>query len=142
MYEPIEISDGGSLVRDAEKRVRICRPAFQDSQRILCRLSARAEVRRQAMKLRWWNPHETLVLDVRWEPLPDTDMRALLLDDNYGVTSKLALVFFHFQPMNRDDRAIWVLSLVQQTELFTPITKAILLGRRCVVTERALSFLI
>jgi hypothetical protein len=106
----------------------------------LFRLAARAELRRQVMKLRWWNPDGPLVLDVSWEPIPDTDLGLLWLADGYGFVAGLKVVFFDFQPAIPDDRAIWVLSLMRQDELMTPITRSILLGRRSIVTERAPSF--
>jgi hypothetical protein len=129
-----------SSVPSVERRVRICRPAFQDFHYLLRRLSARAELRRQVTKLRWWNPANPLVLDVLWEPIPDTDLGILFLDDGYGYASGLKVVFFDFLAANPDDNAIWVLALMRQDELFTPITETILLGRRSVVVERAPSF--
>ena len=69
---------------------------------------------------------ESLVLDVPWEPIPDTGLGALLLDNGGG--SGLKVVFYDYLAANPDDSAIWVLSLMRQDELFTPITKTILLG--------------
>ena len=92
------------------------------------------------MTLRWWTPAEPLAIDVPWEPVPDLDLGVLLLDNGYGVSSGLKVVFYDFVAPTPNDSAIWVLSLMRQEETFTPITKMILLGRQSVVAERAPRF--
>lgn len=47
------------------RKVRICRPAFQDMHHLVMpRLAARAQLRRHAMKLRFWSHDDEQVADL------------------------------------------------------------------------------
>ncbi len=120
-----------------EWNLRICRPAFQDLQRILPRYYARSETIRQMLKLRWWNPDEKCVLDLNWNRIRDTNLCELIVDDGYGIVSDLRIVFYEFSPPNTADRAIWILGALAGEDTFDETTKEIYIGRSLIVNQRA-----
>lgn len=65
----------------APRRVRICRPAFQDMHHLVMpRLSARAELRRHAMKLRFWSRQDARVTDLDWFKIPSENLFVVKVD--------------------------------------------------------------
>ena len=115
-----------------ERKVRVCRPAFQDSQLLLTRYYARSELVRQALKLRWWDPEKPHVLDLAWSTIPETDLSELVVDDGFGLADGLRVIFF--VPSTSD--TIWVLGVRKAAEEFTEHMKAIYVGRSKIVLER------
>ena len=116
-----------------ERQVLICRPAFQDSQQLLNRYHSRSELVRQVLKLRWWDPDRPRVLDLAWSKIPETDLSELFVDDAFGVSGGVRVIFF--APPD-SDTTVWVLGVRKATEDFTDHTKAIYVGRSTIVLER------
>ena len=68
-------------------RIRICRPAFQDFQRIWRRYYARSVLIRHLLKLRWWDSEDPFVVDLRWSFVRDSKLwvlGGLRIDDEFG----------------------------------------------------------
>lgn len=116
-----------------ERKVRVGRPAFQDSQSLLPRYYSRSELIRQALKLRWWDPEEPSVLDLAWSTIPETDLSELVVDDGFGLPNGLRVIFF---VPSTSDTTIWVLGIRKAAEEFTEHMKAIYVGRSKIVLER------
>ena len=117
----------------AERQVLICRPAFQDSQQLLHRYHSRSELVRQMLKLRWWDPDRPRVLDLAWSKIPETDLSELFVDDAFGISDGLRVIFF---APPTSDTTVWVLGVRKVNEDFTERTKAIFVGRSTIVLER------
>ena len=116
-----------------ERQVLICRPAFQDSQQLLPRYHSRSELVRQVLKLQWWDPDRPRVLDLAWSKIPETDLFELFVDDAFGISDSLRVIFF--APPD-SDTTVWVLGVRKATEEFTEYTKAIFVCRSTIVLER------
>jgi hypothetical protein len=118
--------------------VRICRPAFQDARRLLSRMDDRAKLRRQAMKLRYWQPMEDAVFDLRWkwiDALREEQVAELHIDDVLGRRSHLRVVFW-LPTDGEPDRHIWVLAVTDKVAEYSTTDIKILASRRIVVRER------
>ena len=116
-----------------EMKVRVCRPALQDSHLLLPRYCQRSELIRQILKLRWWDPEEPHVLDLAWSTIPATDLSELVVDDGIGLPDGLRVIFFI---PSTSDTTIWVLGIRKVAEEFTEHMKAIYVGRSKIVLER------
>lgn len=117
-------------------QVRICRPAFQDFQRIFRRYYARSVLNRQLLKLRWWNPNEPTVIDLRWNRVPDTNLGELLVEGEGELASGVRVLFFEHSP-NPDVPTLWVLGGLMIDEEFGELQREIYSGRSFIVQERA-----
>ncbi len=122
-----------SIEDSRERKVRVCRPAFQDSQLLLPRYYARSELTRQVLKLRWWDLGQPRVLDLAWSTIPETDLSELVVDDGFGLPDGLRVIFF---VPSTSDTTIWVLGIRKAAEEFTELMKAIYVGRSKIVLER------
>jgi hypothetical protein len=123
-----------SVLREVALRIRIVRPAFQDLHLVAPRLSARAQIRRHAMKLRSWQHGDISVGDVDCDSI-DSDLFALTVLDDYGLTDGLRIVFCE-EPNPEPQGTIWVLCLMTQGEPLTSIAMEIIRGRQAIVQER------
>ncbi|MDB2318023.1 hypothetical protein N9V88_00385 [bacterium] len=123
--------------QEPEWVVRICRPAFQDFQRLLPRYYARSELNRQLLKLRWWNPKEPFVIDLAWNQVPDTDLYELVIEKGFEFATGLRIVFFEHSPRDAVSPSIWILGGIKICEEFDEINKMIYVGRSLIVRERA-----
>ena len=80
--------------------VRALRSALQKAKRTWPKVGDRMEVRRQALKLRFWGSrHESEpgLLDLSYESIksmPGTGVYELRLDDTIGVISNIRILFF------------------------------------------------
>lgn len=116
-----------------ERKVRVCRPAFQDSHLLLPRYYARSELTRQVLKLRWWDPETPHVLDLAWSTIPETDLSELVVEDGFGLSDGLRVIFF---VPSTSAATVWVLGIRKAAEAFTEHMKAIYVGRSKIVIER------
>lgn len=130
---PIDGNSEQSSEEESARHVRICLPAFDACHRIYPSIATRAELRRQVMKLQWWNPDERLVVDVLWMSLPRPDLYALQLGEEYGVN----VIFYDYQSPDIEDYALWVLAVIPDNERMTDTRYAILEGLKVLVDERA-----
>lgn len=117
--------------------VRICRPAFQDFHRVLPRYQDRSELNRQLQKLRWWNPQESLVIDLPWNTLSGTGLSELVVEGNYGFPTGLRILFFGHQVSGSATPAVWVLGGLRIDEDFDTVQQMAYIGRSVIVKERA-----
>lgn len=130
MSEPITGSE------ELEWRLRICRPAFQDFQRLLPRYHVRSELNRQLHKLRWWNPDEPLVIDLQWNRIAQDGLAELLIQLDAGVVGTVRVLFFEDSP-NPSVPTLWILGGMRADEAFGSLQHAIYSGRSIIVQERA-----
>ena len=116
--------------------VRIGRPAFQDFHLILPRYYSRSELIRQLLKLKWWDPNCPVVIDLPWKPIPETDLYELSIDEGFGFTSGLRMVFFEYSPPESKP-CLWVLGGMLRNEAVNDFITSIYEGRSAIIKERA-----
>lgn len=122
--------------KDLEWRLRICRPAFQDFQRLLPRYFVRSELNRQLPKLRWWNPDEPLAIDLQWQRLEPTGLSELLVQLDDGVVDTVRVLFFEHSP-DPQVPTLWILGGMRADEAFGDLQHLIYSGRSTIVQARA-----
>ena len=115
---------------EAEWDVRTCRPALQDFHLILPRYYDRSVLSRQLLKLRWWNPNESMVIDLSWNPVAGTDLFELFIEQEGGIPN-LRVVFF------KHSTSLWVLGGLGADEPFGERQQQLYSGRAVIVKERA-----
>lgn len=130
MSEPI------TRTEELEWRLRICRPAFQDLQRLLPRYHVRSELNRQLHKLRWWSPAEPLVIDLQWNRIEQPGLAELLIQLDDGVFGTLRVLFFEHSP-DPSVPTLWILGAMRADEAYSSLQHAIYSGRSTIVQERA-----
>jgi hypothetical protein len=113
-------------------KVRICRAAFGDAHGVLPRLVGRAELRRQAFKLEWWDESDEQLFDLSWKPVPNTPMRVLAISDSYGFAAGFHVVFSPIEP----DETLWVIAVMRSDEEMTDAMKRIFQARLNIILER------
>lgn len=128
MTKPIE--------QDMVRQVKICRPAFQDFQRIFRRYYARSILNRHLLKLRWWSPDESSVIDLHWNRVPDTNLIELLIDPDGELPRGVRILFFEHSP-NSVESTLWVLGGLIIDEEFSELQREVYLGRSLIVQERS-----
>ena len=118
------------------RRVRICRPAFQDLHYLVMpRLAARAQFRRHAMKLRFWKRGDARIADLECVQIPDSALFAAKITDGFGLAEGFNLVFCE-EPFPLFGGTLCVLCVMQADEPFSAAMLEILRGREAVARER------
>jgi len=112
--------------------VRICLSAFRDAHVILPRLAGRAQVRRQALKLQWWEAGDNQVFDTAVRRLGDTLFWEMVVEEGYGIASGYRVIFAQAEP----GCGIWILSVMTLNEPLTDFLIEILQMRLNVILER------
>jgi hypothetical protein len=102
---------------------------------VMPRLTARAQLRRHALKLRFWQKGDTRVADLDCFPVPSEGLFAVELADDFGLADGFRVVFCAL-PMPEPEGTICVLSVMRADEPFTAAALAILRGRELVARER------
>lgn len=122
--------------RSVPRRVRICRPAFQDMQHLVMpRLTARAQLRRHAMKLRFWSRGDVRVADLDCFQLDKEELFVLHVEDGFGLAAGFHVVFCEI-PVADPSGTLCVLSVMRDDEPFSPVALNILRGRAVVAQVR------
>lgn len=122
------------------RRVRICRPAFQDMHHLVMpRLAARAQIRRHAMKLRFWSRGDTLVADLGCFQIPNEELFVLTVSDGFGLADGFQVVFCE-ESIPEPKGTICILSVMREDEPFSAAALEILRGREIVARERLRSW--
>ncbi len=101
--------------------VRVGRWAFREAHKWLPRTRDRAELRRHALKLRFWpggasteSGGQVLDLDWSWiEALPGDRIGELRIHDTIGNRDNLRVIFF-IPPFATDPPTVWILSVFQK----------------------------
>lgn len=135
---------GASLT--GHRRVRAIRPAFDDVARLCRRACDRIEIRRHALKLRYWpakrpTTEAGLVLDLNWSWVRAQRglcIGELRLEDTIGGNDNLRIIFFEGDPSVRDPLPlIWILRVMQKKrDDFSSNDLQIFKARRQLVIER------
>jgi hypothetical protein len=112
--------------------VRICLSAFRDAHAILPRLSGRARLRRQALKLQWWNVGDGQVFDLEVRRIGESSFWELVVEEGYGIATGYRVIFGKAEP----DDTLWILSIVTFEEPMTEALIEIFQMRLNVVLER------
>ena len=125
-------------------RVRAGRWAFQDAHKCLPRTRDRAELRRHALKLRFWperspETDDGQLLDLNWswiKALPGKRVGELRIDDTIGGCDNLRVIFFvpreKTEPPN-----LWILAVFQKKrDDFSKAQLKLFKARRELILER------
>ena len=117
------------------RRVRICRPAFQDMHLLMPRLAARAQLRRHVMKLGFWLRGDAIVADLECFQIPNEELFVVQVTDGFGMAEGFQVVFCEVS-MPEPLGTICVLSVMRVGEPFSDATLNILRGREIIARER------
>lgn len=113
--------------------VRISRPAFQDLHYLLLpRLAGRAQLRRHAMKLGWWKNGEREVFDLTVDPIPDSQLHGLIVEEGYGFGDGWRVVFGAVPATS----TVWVVAVLRLDEPVSTEMTSILKARYHIALER------
>jgi len=126
--------------------VRAFRPAFDDVHRLFDRTRDKIEVRRHALKLRYWPESLTAeasgqVVDLDWSwirSLEGLKVGESRVHDTIGGQDNLRIIFFVGPPNDRlPMRCIWILSVIQKSRQdFSANQIRVFRARRTLVCER------
>ena len=127
-------------------RIRALRSAFVDVRRLCPRTGDRMEIRRHALKLRYWPEHHPTdnagkILDLDWEwvrALPGLRIGELRIDDAIGGNDNLRVIFYVGNAEIREPLPmIWILRVLQKKRNdFSMNDISIFKARRGLVIER------
>ncbi len=127
-------------------QVRIFRPAFDDVEGLCTRTRDKIEIRRHALKLRFWPNQNTSeesgqIVDLDWswiKSLPQSRIGELRIHDDISGNDNLRVIFFVGEPLDIVEMpVIWVLSVFQKKrDDFTAPQIKVFRGRRLLVLER------
>jgi hypothetical protein len=104
--------------------VRVIRPALHDARRLLPKMKHRADLRRQALKLRYWPLKDAadesgLLIDLDWswiKSLQGQHVGELRIHDNLDGRDNLRVIFF--DPQIREPLPmLWVIAVMQKTRM-------------------------
>ena len=126
--------------------VRAFRPAFDDVRGLFHQTRDNIEVRRHALKLRYWPQSMTTepsgqVIDLDWswiKSLPNQKVGELRIEDTIGGHDNLRIIFFVGPPNERMPKTcIWILAVLQKKrDDFSANQIALFKARRNLVYER------
>ncbi len=126
--------------------VKALRPAFRDAHRLCPRAREQAELRRHALKLRFWPEHHPTdesgkLLDLDWEwirALKGLDVGELRIQDTIGGNDNLRIIFYVGDRRIDDPLPrIWILAVMQKKRQdFSRANLATFKARRLLVIER------
>jgi hypothetical protein len=102
---------------------------------VMPRLVARAQLRRHAIKLRFWQHADTQVTDLKCSQIPGERLFALELEDGFGLADGFRIVFCEV-PNPKPEGTICVLAVLRSNEALTAATLEILRGREQIARER------
>lgn len=126
-------------------RVRVFRPAFSEVRKLCGSTRLCIEVRRHALKLRYWpeNHPESesgQILDLDWEwirSLRRKRVGELRVHDTINGNDNLRILFFVGDRREGEMPVIWILSVIQKKrDYFTQAQIDVFEGRRVLVIER------
>ena len=127
-------------------RIRAIHSALDDVGRLCDRMSENIEVRRHALKLRYWptgnskaDSGQLIDLDWSWiRALPSMKVGELRVHDTIGGNDNLRIVFFVGDAAIREPLPmIWILAVIQkQRDDFSRHEIAVFKARRTLVVER------
>lgn len=121
---------------DAPRRVRICRPAFQDMHYLVMpRMSARAQLRRYLMNLQFWRRGSTHIGDLECYQIEQEELFVVRVADGFGLADGFHIVFCEL-PIPEPEGTLCILSTMRNDEPFTDATLNILRGRAVIAGER------
>lgn len=125
-----------TLKEESEWQVRICRPAFQDFHLIFPRYYVRSLLNRQLLKLRWWNPHESWVVDLQWDLVPDTGLCQLMIEPSGEFTTGVRVLFLEHSA-DPATPTLWILGGTRLGDELSELQKMLFVCRSMIVKERA-----
>lgn len=115
-------------------------PRFQDMHHLVMpRLAARAQLRRHAMKLRFWTRGDARVADLDCMRIPNEELFVVTVTDGFGLADGFHVVFCEESIPERDG-ALRVLSVMRVDEPFSDAAIEILRCREVVARERLRSW--
>lgn len=128
------------------RRVRIFRPAFDEVRKLCRHTKACIEIRRHALKLRYWpnnypEDDEGQLIDLDWswiKAMPGMRTGELRIDDEISGHRNLRIIFYVGDDEVKEPLPmIWVLTVfAKKRNDFTDAQIAVFKGRRKLVRER------
>lgn len=123
----------------ASCRAWICRPTFQDMHHLVMpRLAARAQLRRHAMKLKFWARGQAHGADLDCIRIPNEEGEerfVVTVTDGFGLADGFYVVFCE-EPIPELDGPLDVLPVMRTVEPFSTATLEILRSHEVVARER------
>ena len=129
--------------------VRFTRHGLQAAKSLWLKTGDRYEVRRQVLKLRWWDERHShpngMLMDLSYESiksLPGLGIYELRLDDRIGGHENIRVVFFDppkdWQPLEmKPMRVIWILEIFpKKRDAFTTYDIRRFKGSRLLIAQR------
>jgi hypothetical protein len=98
-------------------------------------MSARAQLRRHAIKLRFWHENATQVADLLCSRIPNETLFIVDLEEGYGLAGGYRIVFCDV-PNPESSGTICVLAVLRADEPLTATSLEILRGRQRIANER------
>jgi hypothetical protein len=77
------------------------------------------------------------VVDLKWKPIPQTDLYELQIELGFGIATGVRIVFFGFSSPATQQRCLWVLGGMEQIEKLDLLKTSIYVGRSIIIKERA-----
>jgi hypothetical protein len=102
---------------------------------VLPRLAARAQLRRHALKLRFWQRTASCVADLDCFQIPNESLFVVELADGFGLAEGFRIVFCETSTPEPDG-TICVLSILRADEPLTAAALQVLRGRERIARER------
>jgi hypothetical protein len=102
---------------------------------VMPRLVARAQFRRHAIKLRFWQHADSRVADLNCFRIPGETLFILELADGFGLADGFRIIFCEV-PNPGPNGTICVLAVIRSDDPLTATTLEILRGRERIARER------
>jgi hypothetical protein len=102
---------------------------------VVPRLAARAQIRRHAMKLRFWSRSDVFVADLDCHQIPNQELFVVKVTDDFGLADGFHVVFCE-EAAPEPDGTICILSVMRVDEPFSDAAIEILRAREVVARER------
>jgi hypothetical protein len=102
---------------------------------VMPRLVARAQLRRHAIKLGFWEHDDFRVADLDCSRIPDETLFVLELADGFGLADGFRIIFCEV-PNPEPDGTICVLAVIRANDPLTATSLEIVRGRERIARER------
>jgi hypothetical protein len=102
---------------------------------VMPRLVARVQLRRHAIKLRFWRQTDSRVADLNCFRIPGETLFVLGLEDGFGLADGFQIIFCEV-PNPEPDGTICILAVIRADDPLTATTLEILRGRERIARER------
>jgi hypothetical protein len=88
------------------------------------------------LKLRWWDLEDSLLVDLQWSFVRDSNLVEMLVEEEGELHPGMRVLFFDHSP-NPNEPTLWVLGGLRVDEEFGDLQRTIYSARSLIVQERA-----